>query len=478
MVEFNILSESDKKLIHSEALRILSEAGVHLPSPPILAMLKEKGCEVDESAGLVKFPAALVEEALKTAPKQFILGGLDSKNDMRLGEGNTYVATDGQSCFVYDSEKGERRETVMQDLVDAARLVDQLDYIRCFWPIVSASDAPVGARTLFEAAQTYRVLGKHFQTDCFSAPQAKYYIRMLEAILGSREKVIERKILSFVCCPMSPLSYEAEMMEGCLAMGEVEAPIVILPMPISGTTAPMSLLATVIQNNAEVLAGLTVFQLGRPGMPIIYGAAPGILDMVSTLFCTGSAEGALQNAACCEMAKHYKLPCLISSNCSEAKEPDIQAGREKAASATTAYLSRPDILCGAGLVDTANLFYPELLILDADSIGYAKRIATGINGGAEHALTDVAVKIGPGGTFLSEKSTRQYLRSGEHYHPLCTQRQSYETWLEMPNRSIRDIAKAKAADMLTVPEKTYLSEAVMGKLQEILAEAEKEFCVE
>jgi len=476
MVELRILSEDDKNLIHGESLKVLSQAGINLESREALDMLKSKGCIVDYESCIVKFPTDIVESALKTAPKKFTLGGLDPNNDMFLGEGNTYVCTDGQACFVYDTEKGERRETVMKDLVEAARLVDALDYIQLHWPIVSAGDVPVETRILHELVQGYRVMGKHYQTDCFSAVHAKFIIKVLETILGSREKVIERKIFSSCCCPVSPLIYEAEMVEGNLALAEIEAPILILPMPISGTTAPMSLFGTVIQNNAEVLAGLTIYQLNHPGTPIIYGSAAGILDMKSTLFCTGSPEGALQNAACAEMAKYYGLPSLTSTNATEAKAPDIHAGREKAASLVTCAMAAPDILCGVGLVDTSNLYYPELLVLDEDSIGYGRRIAAGIRGGEENALTGVTLSIGPGGNYLKDKSTRAYLRNGEHYHPVASVRQGFEAWETSEDADVRAAARKKVAAILAAPEKVYLPEDIMGKLELLLVESEKELC--
>jgi len=474
MVDFRILSEDDKKLIHEKSLEILEQAGIRLESDKLLTMLKSKGCFVDDDEKIVKFPASLVEDAIKSAPKEFILGGLDPENDMFLGVGNSYVATDGQACFMYDAEKGERRETVLKDLVDAARLVDDLDYIQCFWPIVSAGDVPDETRTIRELVEGLRVTGKHFQTDCFSEEQAKYYIKVLEEILGSREKVIERKIFSVVCCPVSPLIFEAEMTEGCCALGEIEVPVVVLPMPISGTTAPMSVFGTVIQNNAEVLAGLTILQLNKAGVPVIYGSAEGILDMKTTLFCVGSPEGSLQNAASCEMAKYYSLPSLSSCNCTEAKEPDIQCGREKFSTLLPVAMARPDIVCGVGLVDTSNYYFPELLVLDEDSVGYAMRISDGIKGGEENALTDAVIDVGPSGSFLAEKSTRAYLRNGEHYRPVATHRQSYETWLDAQDGDVCSTARNKVKEMLDKPAKEYLSDEKMIRLKEILAEAERE----
>ena len=476
MVNLTILSEADKKLIHKESLKVLEQAGVKLESPKLLDMLRGKGCIIDETESIVKFPPEVVENALKTAPKKFILGGLEPQNDMHMGEGNSYIATDGQSCFVYDEETGERREAIMQDLLEAARIVDSLKYINYFWPIVSASDVPEETRTLCEFVRGCRVLGKHFQTDCFSEEQAKYYIKILETMLGSREKAIERKILSVICCSVSPLLFEPEMMEGCAALTEIEVPIAILPMPISGTTAPMTMLGTIIMNNAEVLAGLTIFQLYRSGTPIIYGSAPGTLDMSTTLFCVGSPESGLQNAACSEMGKWYGLPTLTCTNTTEAKEPDIQCGREKSTGVIPAMMARPDLICGVGLLDTANLYYPELLVLDEDSIGYARRLAEGVNGGEENALTDEILRIGPCGNFLMEKSTRKYLRSGEHYHPTTTVRKSFEIWSETPGADARSIARKKVAEILAEPEKTYISDEMMARLEAILSEAEAELC--
>ena len=474
MVDFRILNEDDKKLIHEKSLEILEQAGIKLESDKLLTMLKDKGCIVDETEKIVKFPASIVEGALDTAPKEFILGGFDPVNDMYMGVGNSYVATDGQACFMYDADKGERRDTLMKDLVDAARIVEELDYVQCLWPIVSAGDVPETTRTIREMIECMRVSGKHFQSDCFSEDQAKYYIKVLEEILGSREKVIERKIFSVVCCPVSPLIFEADMTEGCCALGEVEVPVVVLPMPISGTTAPMSILGTVIQNNAEVLAGLTIFQLNHEGAPVLYGSAAGVMDMKTTQFCVGSPEGSLQNAACCEMAKFYDLPVLSSCNCTEAKAPDIQCGREKFSTLLPVVMARPDIICGVGLVDTSNFYYPELLILDEDSIGYALRIRDGIRGGEENALTDTVLDVGPSGSFLNQKSTRTYLRNGEHYRPAATHRQTYEKWCSSPGEDVNCAAEGIVNEILRATAKTYLSDEIAAKLSPILDKADRE----
>jgi len=45
-----------------------------------------------------------------------------------------------------------------------------------------------------------------------------------------------------------------------------------------GLSAPMSIAATLAQENAEILAGLVVTQVIEPGTPVTYGGIPHILD--------------------------------------------------------------------------------------------------------------------------------------------------------------------------------------------------------
>ena len=98
-------------------------------------------------------------------------------------------------------------------------------------------------------------------------------------------------------------------------------------------------MGSVLLNNIEVLAALTIFQSYQPGTPLIFGSASGILDMRTGLFAVGSPEEGLQNAACAEMARYYGLPCLVSGLASDAKEPGLQAALEKIITGIMPWLS-------------------------------------------------------------------------------------------------------------------------------------------
>jgi len=470
-MRFEVLSESDITLVHKKSLEILSKAGIKVESPKILDMMEKAGCSICRENSLISFPGQIIEDCLKRAPGKFILGSLDGKSDMFLGEGNTYITTDGQGCFTADIETGERRYSTMKDLTDAAKLANSLDYISCFWPIVTANDIDSDYRSIHEIVEIWKVSSKHITADCFNERQAKYFIEVLVEILGSREEIAKRNILSACCCSISPMIYEGPMLEGTILLGDAGVPALLLPMPISGTTSPMSSFSTIIQNNAEVLAGVAILQTANPGRPVLYGSAPGILDMSTSLFCAGSPEGGLQNAACAQMAKSYGLPNLISAGGADAQAPGIQSAAERMAGMLPGFLSGSDLICGVGLTGTAQYLYLEELIIGEDIVGFCKRVAAGINTGEEHTLTDLAIEVGHGNDFLSEETTVEYLRSGEIFMPKTFCRESSESWETSTKNDLISYAKTKVGEILSKQGNDNFTKEQYQKLRVILDRA-------
>ncbi|SDX32866.1 trimethylamine methyltransferase family protein [Eubacterium barkeri] len=472
MSNFEFLSQETKLLIHKKALEILAETGVQIDSKEILEKLEGFGAEVDYENCQARFSKGMVEEAIKRCPSKFVLGGVQEEYDMYLGEGNTYVLTDTQGCFVSDLKTGERRNSTMKDLLDAARVTDAMDYIHCFAPIVIAGDVPEGSRTIREMVEIFKVSSKHVETDCFNEAQAKYYIEVLRKLF--REDVLlERPPLSITCCPVSPLIFEAPMLTGTIAMGEINTPVLLLPMPISGTTAPMTLLGTIIQNTAEVLAGITILQSFTPGRKIIFGSADGIMDMKSLLCCVGSPEGALVNAANIEMGHFYNMPAL-GCNGTDAHKPNYQMGFERGSSNLPLFLAHGDMICGVGMGSSAMCLYLEELVNCEDVMNISRRIAQGIQDDEKLALAGVVKKVGPGGNFLNEKSTIKQLRNGEHYSPRNLIRRPYD---KADPADMVEASKARVREILAAPPKKNFSDQIEQEVEEILKRADVE-CAE
>lgn len=75
---------------------------------------------------------------------------------------------------------------------------------------------------------------------------AEYAVEMAIVIAGSHEELRKRLPLSLVVCTIAPLlqdqpGIDGPMMDAYFEMGALDLPIMILPMPVTGTTGPASL---------------------------------------------------------------------------------------------------------------------------------------------------------------------------------------------------------------------------------------------
>ena len=65
--KFSLLSEEQRRIIHSESLKILSQIGIKITDEKAVRLLEESDCEVVND-NIVRIPEYLVKKALLTAP--------------------------------------------------------------------------------------------------------------------------------------------------------------------------------------------------------------------------------------------------------------------------------------------------------------------------------------------------------------------------------------------------------------------------
>ena len=129
-----ILSEDERQRIHDESLKILQQVGVKFLSQRALKIMNDNGAKVDLDTGIAKIPAEMVEQALKTAPKSFVLGARDPARDVALPRETTGYVLDLGGVFTRDFHTGERRYATLQDNNDAMRVFDEMALSSVVWP--------------------------------------------------------------------------------------------------------------------------------------------------------------------------------------------------------------------------------------------------------------------------------------------------------------------------------------------------------
>jgi trimethylamine---corrinoid protein Co-methyltransferase len=264
---------------------------------------------------------------------------------------------------------------------------------------------------------------KHVQSVVAHSPeQVPPLLEMLEAIAGA--SLHERPIYSSLHCPVSPLRFEGEKLDASIELARNGVPLLIHPLPLIGTTAPMSVLGTSVITLAELLAAITIFQLAAPGCALMMVAIGGSTHLRTGGYLCGAPEVAQIDMACLSMTRHYGLPSMSGGMSADAKAANFQAGSEGALLAVPSVLCGADMLSGAGLVDSDMAVSTAKAMLDCDTIGSVKRLLV-MPEDVDDASTliDDIVAVGPGGQFLARPSSRANSRSGEIWRPSVFQRE-------------------------------------------------------
>lgn len=455
-VNISVFTEEEKKKVHEKTMKILSEAGVWFKSRKAFEILKEAGAKADEEKQIVYFSEEMVKKALQTAPSSFTLGGRNPAYDFTVPAVESRHLMSGITTNIYDPYTREKRESLKSDVTNVGRVFQHAETGAACWTGCSACDMPEKTHCLHEMAAIMAGTSKHVQVQLSDPYEAPFAGRILEAVLGSKEAVIRRKIASLVYCPLSPLTQDDKMVDAFLALADYEIPINVFPLPLIGLTSPASIFSTICQINAEVLSALVLFQTARPGWPIIYGITAGMIDPVSGAYVKGG-EGILVSLGGVEMARFYGLPCAVTGGSSFESMPS--------------YLAGADLIDGIGTTDAETAVSLEM-ILTEDEIGKrCLRIGKGIRVAEDTDLTDEIIAEGAGGNFIAHKSSVKNFRNPDEIYyskmfPATLRMTTYENRdsIEIANRRVREILEGPIAD--PIPED------VQAEIDRICAEAD------
>jgi trimethylamine--corrinoid protein Co-methyltransferase len=469
-----ILSDAEKETIHAETLRILWEAGVKFHSQKALGLLEANGARVEHEKKIAHIPEELVGQAIATAPKSFVLGARNPAYNYPLPSPVSRYAMDGTAAFAQDFHTGKRRYGCDRDNELAMRVFQHMDMGIMAWAAVAAEDKPSHARPLYEWFTTSKFTSKHVQHELHNVEQAAYLAEGLTAMLESEEALAQSNAFSFIYCPVSPLVHDGPMMDAYLELGSLNIPVMVLPMPVPGSTGPASLFGTLCLANAEALSSILVYQLAHPGRPVIYSSATGTIDFRNGAYTAGTPEMGLMSGALAEMGRFYALPATSAGCTADAREPGPQAVLEKFITTIVPVLAGSDVIVGFGEVEGDQSLVLEQIAVDNEIAHLCERVFQGIDSAPDKILTDDILKVGPGGHFLAQKSTRRLARTDEFYLPALLDRNTLEAWQALGQPNLYRNARQKVEEILAAPVEDPLPEDVCGKLDGILARAERE----
>ena len=441
-----VLSEDEIKQIHEATMHILGSCGVKVHSPRMLEFLKGKGLDVDLGSSVVRFSRASLEDALASAPPTFDVFNRDGEFAFTMGDGVPKVAAGHNAVFWLDSDTGETRTSKVTDVELFAKICEQLPNIDVMGIPVMPQDMPDASSSLLFAVRacienTRKPI--YFSTD--RADVTRDCIKLLRAgFAGDFDSQVYG-----ICqlSPTSPLYWEETVINAIMDTLETGVPLVVLPEPIAGHSAPYTLAGLLTMDNAECLSGLAMIQMLKPGAKVMYANSWTTTDMRTGMALVGSAETTLCRIAAAQMAKYYKIPSHTTAPNSDNHAHDEQNAWEKTLSQFCSLGAGHDLIVNCGMFATGMTCSHEQLIMDEEISAMSRRITRGIAVSDETIARDLIEEVGPQGeSYMTTDHTMTRLRSDEYHVPNIAVRGPVASWQTAGAKDSAQLAKEKAGD--------------------------------
>ncbi len=419
------LSRADIEDIHNTSIRLLVNVGVRVPDNQAIAVFRKHGVRTDGPTVYLSEDQAM--NAVSTAPAQFTLHARNPHRNVIVGAGEPVFAPGYGAPFLVEPNVGRRAPT-MEDYHNLARLAHALPNQDLSGHLmVKPVDVPAHMADLNMLYASILHSDKPFIGSVVGTLGARHTMEMASILFD--EEVGKRPVTIGLISSLSPLGYSSDMIEALMEYARAQQPVIIAALAMAGSTGPITLVGTLAQQNAEVLAGITLAQLISPGTPVVYGSASTNMDMRAAALSIGSPELALIVAATAQISRYYGLPSRSGGALTDANSPDAQAGFESMLGLLTAVNSGVDfVLHAAGVLSSYLAFSYEKFVLDDEICGIVRRFRRGMTVTPDTLAYDVIAHVGPGGHYLLEPHTVERCRL-EFWQPAICYREGLSAWL-------------------------------------------------
>ncbi len=433
-----IFTEKELTHIHDASMDLLKNIGVAFNDDEALSIFKKNGFKVDGHT--VFFSENNVRHAIESAPARFKVAARNPAHTVSIG-GEAVVFAPGYGAAFIITRDGEQRKATLADydlfckLVHTSRIMDITGFL-----MAAPSDVPVETAHLDMLYSNITLCDKPFMGSPVSKAGAEDCIDMASIVWGGKEKLKEGPVTVSLITPLSPLRYTAEMTGSVITLARYNQACIFGALLMAGSSAPLSIAGLLVQQNAEILAGVTLTQLVRPGAPVIVGGTSGILDMRTGSLSMGAPEVARISSATVQMAKFYNLPARSGCAVTDAHFPNAQAGFESALNLYVALQNGSNfILHGAGILGAYNAMSFEKFIIDEELCFQILESFKPVTITDESIDLDLIKEVGIGGNYLTHPKTYEQCRTAFYLSNLVNRR-GFSEWQASGAKPINDRA--------------------------------------
>ncbi|WP_288943298.1 trimethylamine methyltransferase family protein [uncultured Roseovarius sp.] len=465
---YDILDDEALEIIETNAEIILEEVGVNfVENPRALERWREAGADVQGER--VHIPRGLARKLCSTAPSRFTQHARNPERNVEIG-GNTLVCAPIYGPpFVRDMEGGRRYAT----MADFERFV-KLGYMSKWLhhsggTVCEPTDIPVNKRHLDMLHAHMTLSDKPFMGSVTDPSRAQDSVEMCEILFG-KDFVRDNTVMTSLINVNSPMTFDEVMMGALEVYAENNQACIVSPFIVGGAMAPVSVIGTLTQVLAEVMAGIAYSQLVRPGAPVIFGAFVSSIDMNSGAPTFGTPEASQIIYGAGQLARRMGLPFRSGGSLCGSKLPDAQAAYETANTLNAVLLGGVNfMLHSCGWLEGGLVASFEKFVMDADQLGVLHKLAAGIAADENGQAMDAIREVGPGGHYLGCAHTQANFKEA-FWRSDVLDYKPFETWQDEGERDTMQLANAKMHQMLANYQQPALDPSINEALATYIAE--------
>lgn len=423
-----VLPDEAIDLIHHRSLDLLETFGIDFLLPEARALLASEGAMVDADSARVRFDRDVLMALVARAPRQFTMQSRNRAHDLVVGGNYIGFFMTASAPNVSDMDRG-RRPGTFDSFKDLMRLTQAINVCHGAqgYP-VEPIDLPVNIRHLEAGRAMIRLSDKIMSTYNIGRTRLADTHEMGRIALGmTAEEFAETPAMMSMCNCNSPLRYDTHLTAGLIDNACKMQPVVISPFTLAGAMSPITLAGTLVQQNAEALAGVALAQSARAGAPIVYGAFASNVDMKTGSPAFGTPEYAKTTLACAQLARFYGLPYRSSAS-STSNAADVQGAYETSMAMWPCVMGHTNFIRHAFGWQEGGLSTDfEKIIMDVELVQNLVEFLRPIDMSEEELGLDAIRDVGPGGHFFGHQHTIDRYENA-FYSPILSDWRTFENW--------------------------------------------------
>jgi trimethylamine--corrinoid protein Co-methyltransferase len=463
----SVLDPSLPSRIVDEAMEVLARVGVFIEDSRALERLASVGVVADLTTHRALFPRAVVEQALTTTPSSVTLYNRDGAPHATLGGDRVHFTPGSSALRILDRHTAKPREPNSADFIEYVKLADGLPHIDYLSTAFIPKDIP---QDMADAWRLYMVLA-HSRKPVVSGAFTAFGVPRMGEIMGkfraSREELIAKPMSMFTCCPNTPLRWGEDPICNIMDCAEWGIPMEIVPVLLLGMISPVTTVGALVLHTAEVLSGLTIAQLVRPGTPVVFGGAPASFHMQLMTNPMTAVEALQLYCGYAEVAKYLKLPCQAYMALSDSKFNDPQAGMETGVGAFLAATAGINSVSGPGMLEYVNCFSLEKLVFDDEVIAHAQRFIRPVEVRGDLPTLELIEELVREKHLLTAEHTLEHWPEELYLPGPMVDRTNWDQWEEQGSRDWRRRALDTIDETLARYEEPPLDRALDADIREL-----------